>query len=125
VRDDGKDLRRSGLDELSRSEADRATGVGHVVDEDGDLADDRADEHHPRLEARWRATKVSESAMRERIARRKRSVASRRTTSLAFLRSLWNSAKSTSSRSAMLVALEPSRAISSASGRKESLPMMS
>lgn len=57
MRDDGENLGRARLDELGRGEPDRAARVGHVVDEDGNLADDRADEDHARLRAcgRFRA----------------------------------------------------------------------
>ncbi|GMR46064.1 hypothetical protein PMAYCL1PPCAC_16259, partial [Pristionchus mayeri] len=46
VNADGEHRRSSRLDQLVGSEADGATGVGHIVDQDGHLALDVSDKRH-------------------------------------------------------------------------------
>lgn len=104
VSDDGVNLGCATFDQVLGCKTDSATGVCHVVDQDSDLALNRSDENHSRLCKRKGKEGIEQPLGREESDRKEAL-----TTSLAFFRSLWKSAKSTFSRSAIEVALYEAR----------------
>jgi hypothetical protein len=65
VSDDSVDLRCSRLDEVLGRETDGAAGIGHVVNQDGNLALYRTNENHSRLKTYRRYESDRSSAQKE------------------------------------------------------------